>query len=122
MKKTIIIILVFLVLCNIPPLKWIFTWFDHDDYQYSNYNGSFTFQEIQFKGDDFDLCMYRFNNLKKTGEISDTVLYRLNRNNPFKFWRYADYLLKAKYHLPYQPWDEIKKRRGPVDHLDAQDF
>ena len=120
--KRIFIIVVILILCNLPPLKWPFTWFDHDDYRYSNNAGSFTFREFQFKGDDFALCWRNFLDFKKDCHCADTVLYRLNRNNPFKFWRYGDYIFKKKYHLPYQSWDKIKARMGPIDHLQSQDF
>lgn len=68
------------------------------------------------------MCVRRFKSLKVTGEITDTILYRLNRNNPIKFWRYADYIFKKKYQLPYQSWEEIEARRGYIDHLNAQDF
>jgi hypothetical protein len=121
-KKAIVMFLVFLILCNLPPLKWPFTWFDHDDYRYSNDNGSFTYAEFQFKERDFAMGWRRFTDFKKECKCADTTLFRLNHNNPFKFWRYGDYLFKKKYRLPYQSWDKIEKRRGPIDHLNAQDF
>ncbi|MEO9144479.1 MAG: hypothetical protein ABI237_02890 [Ginsengibacter sp.] len=121
-RKGIIIIVSVIILCNLPPVKWPFTWFDHDDYRYSNNDGSFTYEEFQFQERDFKMGWGGFLYFKENCKCSDTILYRLNRNNPFKFWRYGDYIFKKKYHLPYQSWVKIKVRRGPIDHLEDQDF
>ena len=79
-------------------------------------------QEFQFKDRDFKMGWGGFLYFKENCKCVDTVLYRLNHNNPYKFWRYGDYIFKKKYHLPYQSWNKINARRGPIDHLGAQDF
>jgi hypothetical protein len=121
-KRNTIIIIAVIVLSNLPPLKWPFTWFDHNDYRYSNDNGSFTYEEFQFKDRDFKMGWGGFLYFKENCKCSDTVLYRLNRNNPFKFWRYGDYIFKKKYHLPYRSWDEIVGRRSDTGYHGVQDF
>lgn len=122
MRRKIIIAVSIIILCNLPPLKWVITWFDNGDYRYSNNNGSFTYKEFQFKERDFDMGWRGFLYFKKKCSCGDTVLYRLNRNNPFKFWRYGEYLFQEKYQLPYQSWEKIEARRGLIDHLNGQDF
>lgn len=114
---------VIIVMSNFPPLKWIYTWFDQDDYNYTTYDGSFTFSESQFKGRDFKMCESTFTNLKTSGQLPDSSrLYRLNENSIWKFWRWGDYLLKKKYKLIFLDWSEVKQRRGNVSSLHNQDF
>jgi len=117
------LLIIFVVISNIPPVKWIYTWFAPDDYDYSTYNGSFTFDEIQFKGRDFRMCKDLFIKLKESHELPDSSrLYRLNKISIWKFWRWSDYLFKEKYWLPFLNWADVQKRRGHVELLHNQDF
>ena len=121
-RKILIAVFSIIILSNIPPFKWPFTWFDHDDYRFSTNNGSFTFQEFQFKNRDFAMGRGRFLYFKNNCRCNNTILYRLNKNNLLKFWRYGDYIFKKKYRLPYESWENIEARRGYIDHLQNQDF
>lgn len=111
-RRMTIWILIVITICNLPPIKWIFLFFDHDDYRYSNIDGWFTYEEFQFKGRDFKMGQRRFEDFKEQCKCGDTILYKLNKNNFLKFWRYSDYLFRKKYHLPYQEWSIIEARRN----------
>jgi hypothetical protein len=113
MKKfsiLIIIVAIVVLLVNIPPVKQII---GSDDCRYSNDNGSFTFQETNFGGYDYHLCMNRWK-LYKIKYKADTILYRLTPMHPLSFWNYGDYLFQEKYRIPFKSWETIKNRRGPI--------
>ena len=89
---------------------------------YSNYNGSFTFEERNFQSRDFMMCLKKFDEFKKANQ-QDTILYRICPKNTLHFWDYSDYLLKEKYKLPYMDWIEISARRGKLENKSGfQDF
>ena len=89
---------------------------------YSNYNGSFTFEERNFKERNFDMCEAKFSEFKKQNN-TDTVLYRLCRQNIFKFWNWGNYILRGKFNLPYTSWQQVKSRRGTITARSGfQDF
>jgi len=83
------------------------------DCKYSNYNGSFTFEEMNSKERNFDMATYKFMEFKKLKQ-GDTVLYRLCKINLLEFWNWGSYLFEEKFRLPYTSWSEIEARRGPV--------
>ena len=92
------------------------------DCSYSNYNGTFTFEERNFQSRDFMMCLKKFDEFKKTNN-SDTILYRICEKKGSHFWNYADYLFKEKYKLPYMDWKEIETRRGKLENKTGfQDF
>lgn len=110
--KSLILILAFLFIANIPPIKNIFTFFiDENHYRYSNYDGSFTF--IEFKGHDTEMMGRKENAFNKKHFLdSNTVVFRCFRKNPLALWRWAEYFYDKRYKLPYKNWKEIRKRRG----------
>jgi hypothetical protein len=110
MKKYLIIFVIFIVVLNIPPIKYIT---GPDDILYSNANGTFTFNETNFTGRNYGLCIDNFNAFKIDNK-KDTILYRITEMNFAKIWRWGDYLTKEKYELPYKSWQEIEFIRGPV--------
>lgn len=110
MKKVLVFILIAIVIINLPPTKWIF---GREDILYSNANGSFTYDEVNYTGRNFDLCMDNFQAFKSISK-TDTVLYRITPINILKIWRLGDYLIDKRYKLPYKPWKEIETVRGPV--------
>lgn len=91
------------------------------DCRYSNYSGTFTFQEVNSKERNFDMCLRNFFEFKKQNK-TDTVLYRLCEKHLWQFWNWGTYL-KSNFRLPYKPWPEIESRRGPVTAKSGfQDF
>lgn len=93
-RNTIISLLCFILLSNPSPLKWVYSRFDQDDYEFSACDGLFTFSETQFKGKDFSMYQDTFEKLKELGELSSsTILYMLNKNDVSKLWRYGNYML-----------------------------
>ena len=92
------------------------------DMRYSNYNGSFTFEEMNFFERHFEYCSNKFAKFKEKNH-TDTILYRLDKIDFTKVWQYGRYLYEKRYHLPYMNWDEIKERRGELGNKSGfQDF
>ena len=118
MKKIAIILIIFLVVINIPPVKYLT---GPDDILYSNANGTFTFNEANYAGRNYELCKDNFLAFKSINS-KDTLLYRINQINILKFWRWGDYLTKEKYKLPYKAWKEIEGIRGPIVKTSWQAF
>lgn len=110
MKKIFFFIVIAIIIINLPPVKWSF---GREDILYSNANGTFTYNEVNYTGRNFELCMDNFNAFKSKN-INDTVLYRVTPINILKVWRWADYLTKEKYKLKYKSWEEIEAKRGPI--------
>ncbi|MCS3801060.1 hypothetical protein [Niastella sp. OAS944] len=110
MKKVIILIIIVVVLSNLPPLKWIV---GPDDILYSNASGSFTFNELNYAGRNYQLCIVNFEAFKSVHK-EDTLLFRITPINIFKFWRWNEYLTNDKYKLHYKSWKEIETKRGPL--------
>src|ERR1700730_3315717 len=125
MKKVLTILLIIgiiLVLSNSRAAKTALQSNDSGDCSYSNYNGSFTFHEVEFKSRDFGMCLRKFQEFKKQNH-TDTVLYRLCKSNYLKFWKYNYYLFDEKFRLQYMPWEEINARRGTlINKSTFQDF
>lgn len=119
MKKAIILVLIFIVVLNIPPIKWFV---GSEDIMYSNINGSFTFVEANYAGRNYKLCIENFQVFKSNNK-TDTVLYRISPINVLKIWRWFDYIMKDKYGLPYKAWEEIDVLRGTINNKSGwQDF
>jgi hypothetical protein len=118
MKKPALCLIIFIVVINIPPVKYIT---GPDDILYSNANGTFTFNEANFTGRNYSLCIDNFNAFKSVNK-KDTILYRISHMNIAKIWRWGDYLTKEKYKLPYKAWKEIEGIRGPIVKTSWQAF
>jgi hypothetical protein len=86
-----------------------------EDVLYSNGNGTFTFDEDNVTGRDYKLCIRNFAAYKAENK-HDTILYRLTPKEPYKFWRWIDYLSMEKYRLPFKDWRTIEAVRGPVEN------
>jgi hypothetical protein len=114
MAKIIVAFLIILVILNfISP---------EPNCSYSNYMGSFTYQEMNFKERNFRNCQSKFGLYKKENN-SDTILYRLCPKKIWQVWNYSRYIFSEKYKLPYVSWDRIQVRRGVVTNKTGyQDF
>ena len=96
--------------------------FKNEDCMYANRSGTFTYEEMNFKGRDFKTCMRKWEMFKKENN-SDTVLYRMCKMNPLKFWNYFDYVSHPGYKLPYLSYDEMIRTRGEITNMSGfQDF
>lgn len=114
MVKIIAIVITIVVILNFISRE--------PDCSYSNYSGSFTFTEMNFKERNFRNCKAKFNLFKKEYN-RDTVLYRLCEKKFWQFWNFKEYLFSEKYQLPYANWNNIQRRRGRLDHTTGfQDF
>ena len=116
MRTVIIIVVGIVVVANAISLA------RNINCNYSNYNGSFTFEEMNFNARNFEMCERKFSEFKKQNN-TDTALYRLCRKNIFEFWNWGNYLLRKKFTLPYMSWQEIASRRSMLTAKSGfQDF
>jgi hypothetical protein len=121
-RRKLIFGLFLLVLIIIISNSWIFktiSGIDNDYYRYSNFSGLATFKEypadrIYIDKNFLNGTNNRWGHYKTTfpKNSNDTILYRLFKKKPLKFWRWFEYANKWQYKLPYKDWQEIKKRRG----------
>ncbi len=125
MKNKIIYFILFLVLSNIPPLRFIYkVAFDKTFYKYSNADASFTVQDYLGKEHSgiYSIRSGFSNYLQKYPSTKNKILYRLFWRNPLCFWRWAEYIFVDEYKLPYKNWQEIEKVRLPYKSNKYQDF
>ena len=116
MKTVVILILVIVVGANSISLITTI------NCNYSNYNGSFTFEEMTSKERNFEMCERKFTEFKKQNN-TDTTLYRLCKKNIFEFWNWGTYMFSEKFSLPYMSWQTIASRRGMLSARSGfQDF
>ncbi len=114
MIKIIAILLTILVLLNFFSPE--------PNCSYSNYTGSFTFEEMNFKERNFRNCEAKFGLFKKENN-SDTALYRLCPKKFWQIWNYRRYFFSDKYKLPFMNWESIQLRRGVISYKSGfQDF
>ena len=114
-----IVIVIIVALSNVPPINAMF---GKTDCSYSNNNGTFTFEEVNFKERNFDMCQRKFSEFRKTNN-ADTVLYRLCKKNFLQFWNYGAYVTDKRFKLAYMPWSSIEQRRGKISAKSGfQDF
>lgn len=113
MIKAFVVIFLILIIANI---------FSQPDCRYSNFSGAFTFEEMNFKERNFQMCKGKFELFKSENKV-DTVLFRLYGKNYWKFWNYRSYLFSEKFRLPFISWEEVQQRRGAVNYKTGfQDF
>jgi hypothetical protein len=111
---------VFIILIAIVAVNALFV-SRNIDCSYSNSAGTFTFEEMNLKQRNFDMCKRKFAEFKK--QNADTILYRLCKKNFLKFWNWSTYFFQEKFKLPYKSWKEIAERRGKVSAKSGfQDF
>ena len=114
MKSLKVIAVILLCIINVTGVKEI-TAINRDYYKYSNYGGTYTIYEIPSQGRTFNgvvkTCSFpQF--LQKYPGTHDTIVYRLFKINPLKFWRWYEYIFDWRYSLPYESWEAVVKRRG----------
>lgn len=125
-KRTryIFIIAVIMIVSNVSLLNVVFDVFANaNDVSYSNDNGTFTFEEINFNRRDFEMCRRRWQNYKQTNLKDNTTLYRITKKNYLQFWMWHTYVTDDRFKLPYKDWDSISDKRHVVsDKSSLQDF
>jgi len=112
-----VLVVLFIVLCNTYLVRDLIDLSFHPNYyRYSNYNGSFTAQNIQLGilTNSKHGIETRFKSFIEETDPppEDRQLYRLFRRNPLYFWRWYSYFTDERYDLPYMNWKEIRARRG----------
>lgn len=108
--------LIILVVTNLPPVNSVLIIsFDAEIYRYSNFYGSFTFQENLFKNTSYEQCCGVYDDFLSTRpNVSDKKLYRLFKINPFAIWRWRQYIFEDRYHIPWLDWEKVVEKRGEI--------
>lgn len=102
--KWITIIAVALILVgNFTPVSYLL----HENYTYSNFDGSFIDSEEAGGKPAYLTVTYDFRDfLKKHPDKAqkDTTLYRTFTIKPWRFWQWSDFLFcPGRFKLPYKP-------------------
>jgi arylsulfatase A-like enzyme len=119
MKKKIIFLLSFLLLINLPPLRWIINIFTTENYSYTNFNGSFTCSENYGKGGSYENCVLNYADyLKMHAADKDRQLYRCFTLKPWRFWEWYKWIIEGRqrFSLPYTTEEQVKGQRRLTDH------
>ncbi|QEM02611.1 hypothetical protein DIU31_003415 [Mucilaginibacter rubeus] len=101
MKKTLIIIVAILLISNLP----IFNFFVQENYQYQNFDSSFTYSEESGKGKSFIGCIRTYGHFlceHPEKDKGDNWLYRTFAIKPWRFWEWSQMLFSERYRLPYK--------------------
>jgi hypothetical protein len=90
-----------------------FTFLLKENYTYSNYNGTFRYREVVWKGDKLEICLRRYDHfLRDNKNVEDKTLYRTFTLKPWRFWEWHElYLTPDRFSLPYISKEEIQKNR-----------
>ncbi len=120
--RYVILFITIILISNTWLIKNV-TQLDDNYYRYSNISGLRTVKEYPI-----DRSYIHINIMKRHKEdwdeyartfpnnSNDTIIYRLYKKSPFKFWRWYEYMYNWRYEMPYKDWDEIKKNR-PVNFV-----
>ena len=106
MKKVrvIIIIFVLLFLSNIPPLNFVFRLFNSDSLVPGMSESLYTTKNLKYVyqgnlSDTLSNSCYR--QYIALYPLSSRTLYRIQPIEPWKFWRWKDYMYDEKWRQPY---------------------
>ncbi|SEK69544.1 hypothetical protein [Parapedobacter koreensis] len=80
-------------------------------YTYSNYNGTFRFDEMRLKGISYHTRNEAYHNfLKRNPDIKDKQLYRTFTLDPWRFWEWHEwYYHFDRFTLPYLSEKELQQ-------------
>lgn len=114
--KSISYIFLLILICIVLRLFTINT------YEYSNSNGSLTFEAMPSKGRDLGMLQAKLKHCEVSGNV-DTTVYRLFKKQYWKIWLWMDYRYSDYYNFPYKSWNVISKTRGEIRNKSScQDF
>ncbi|WP_143020769.1 hypothetical protein [Mucilaginibacter gossypii] len=101
MKKALITIVAAVLISNLP----IFNFFLQENYEYQNFDSSFTYSEESGKGNSFKSCLINYGAFlckHPEKDQGDNRLYRSFTIKPWRFWEWAQMLFSERYRLPYK--------------------
>jgi hypothetical protein len=101
--KRMIILAIFLVISNLPPLKSLLEVFLSKPYYYTTKTHKFNGYEYNSKGAVYDEVANGFDEYKEACKQPEIILYRTFTAKPYKFWLWGEYLFHPKYRLLYLP-------------------
>jgi len=72
-------------------------------YTFETYDGKYKFTHVPSKGSQIKSIEMRFTRLiNDKPEYKQTTLFRTFKRQPFKFWKWYEYLFDEKYSYPYK--------------------
>jgi hypothetical protein len=104
-KNIIMLMLIFIVISNIPPISNLFG----SRYCYRNLDASFRFCEVPDKGLKFKTGKLQFEDFKTENPANQNKkLYREFPIKPWEFWQWFDMLsVHERFTLPYLEPDQM---------------
>ncbi len=101
-KWLAILFAIIILIANFSPISYTL----HENYTYSNYDGSFTGDEEAGGTGAFKTVRYDYRDWLKAHPDKaqkDSRLYRTFSINPWRFWEWSDYLFcPERFRLPYK--------------------
>lgn len=101
-KWLVILIIAVILIANFTPVSYLL----HENYTYSNHDGSFIDSEEAGGKPAFLTVTYNYRDfLKKHPDqkAKDSTLYRTFTIKPWRFWQWSDYLFcPQRFKLPYK--------------------
>ena len=112
--KSLIYILIFIVLSNLPPLNFFFRVFGGDSIVRGSNESLYVTQDLKFHYQGYlkdTLTNDCYRQYRALFPQSNPTLYRLQPLELWKFWNWGEYLLEEKWRQPYKnvSYEALKK-------------
>jgi hypothetical protein len=113
--KFFVYIFIFIVLSNLPPLNFFFKLFSGDSIVPGMSESLYITKDLEYiyqgnLGDTLNNSCYK--QYKNISPMSSHTLYRLQMIEPWKFWRWSDYLTEEKWRQPYVSVSDQKLKQS----------
>lgn len=115
--KSLIYIVVMIILSNLLPLNFFFRFFGGDSIMIVGYDTLYVTQDLKYhyEGDLKDTlkndCYRQYRVLFPN---SNPTLYRVQPLQPWKFWRWGQYLIEEKWRQPYRYVSDKEMREADL--------
>lgn len=112
--KSLIYILIFIILSNLPPLHVFFRIFGGDSIVRGGYESLYVTQDLKYRYQGYlkdTLKNDCYRQYRALFPKSNPTLYRLQPLEPWKFWNWGEYLVLEKWWQPYRKasYEEMKE-------------
>lgn len=114
--KPSLYLLLFIILSNLPPLNVFFRIFGGDSIVQGSVESLYVTKDLKYiyGGKIKDtLQNYCYRQYRAMYPLSNPTLYRLQPIEPWKFWRWGEYLLKEKWHQPFCNYPKVTILKHP---------
>ncbi len=103
--KPFLYLLLFIILSNLPPLNAFFRIFGGDSIVRGTNESLYVTKDLKYQYQGYlkdTLQNYCYRQYRAMYPLSNPTLYRLQPIEPWKFWRWGEYLIKEKWRQPYR--------------------